>query len=315
MRREIQVRFLQMRHGLLAVLAILALQGAIPATAAESSWYEQTQFACSDPLDLVATLSGSTWFSRGVRLKAPAVTQGLVYVEMSKEEFDRISAADHRTEVVESVPLTQAKAASFRQILANRAENASVPGLTQVAFTGLPSYFLSWTGGLILDAVFSRLFADLDQISVNARVLRELTAPGGNLSSLVTTGTRDGGEYMMRSYLYTVRVGEEERRYLLSSCVYAAKLLYKQIETRSPLNNKRLTLVGENHWRVFDIQDARFEGDPWTEFLRDKEYLYLESRSPSGLVRRWRVSLRGGKWQAQRDDGNWGTLYAETVAS
>lgn len=312
------------RHGKHAPLArvylpvlltgIIAFVSFVPSRA-EGSWYEETRFACSDPLDLVATLSGSTWFSKGLSLKAASVSQGLVYVTLTKKDFDSISLSANRTEIVEAVPLTTAKATTLRQILTTKQENASVPYLVEAALTGIPGYFVSWSGGLVLDAVFSRLFADLNEISVTARVVRELVAPGGTLSNLVTTGVRDDGEYLIYSYLYTVQVGDETRRYMLSSCAYAVKLLFQNIETIAPLNNKRLIPSGESTWRVFDVQDSKFDPGNWMEVRRDKEYIYLENRSPSGLVRQWRVSMRGGKWQSQREDGTWGTLYAQTVAS
>jgi hypothetical protein len=280
--------------------------------ASTPSWYEQTSFACSDPLNLTAALTQSSWFTKTVNLKSVAINQGLIYAIVSKSDFARYSSAVDHSESMEEIALSPQRADSMRQILKISQQNAKVP-LLAAAVTAIPSYFTTWTGGVVLDQVFGLIFSNLDEISVAADTLRNFVASGGILKSVVTAGTKDNSEYLVYSYVYTVNVGNESRTFLLSSCVYAAKLTFKEIDTVGTLNNKHLVSLGGDMWRVFDVDEGKFDPGDWVETYRDREFIYLENSSSGNIIDKWRVSVHGGKWQVQLQDGTWGTLYLATV--
>ena len=305
-------KFKKLRFSVL-ILALVNHASAIPiAKPVGDTWYLNAKFSCSDPLGLEAAYSSNAFNFHSLPVKVTNVTQQMGYLDLGFGNFNDLVAKGAVGGTVESTQLTKSQAASLRSILLNKSEHDVVPFIGQTLVSVIISFTLKAGTGLVAGTFFNYLFGELQTQSIPPRVLAEVVAEGGSVTS-VLTGFRDKDQhpYAVHAFEYSVVIGSESRHYVTTACIYPVNATITQIKTLATSNNKIFKLQPNGTWRKWDITDSKFEDDPLIETNRDADFIYFTLNDPRDITNTQRISLKGGPWQVLQG-GQWLTLCSKT---
>lgn len=288
------------------VLVIGILLSAIPVYA--TPWYESASFNCGDPFGMRPGLLASGWFAKKLPFTLPG--GGIVYVTLTPAMYHQASSSVGTT--FDRAAVDPARRTTLQTILQDAAAAAETQAIAASLTAKLSGFVLGATGNIGPKSLFKYLGDDAGGRATTAKLIWQFVAVNGTVARfLIAAADKQNHEYAYDIFVYEVAVGGEIRSFILSSCVFPVKLLYTKLTTTGDINNKAFTRLGNDRWRTFDIDGQKFEGSEWEEYDRDDEYVYFRE---VGFSDHQRVSVKGGKWQHQRQDGSWGTLYATVLA-
>lgn len=299
-------------------LLFITACAALSAPAHASEWYREATFTCEDPLQLRAVLSSSAWLPRQPNLTFTNPAQGKAFATIEAEAANSLRTAT----IFGSLVLDNAKALSLRQMISQRAESYDAPVLFTVGEDILAGYLVavanaSAAGSLIFLGLRAYLNQIASSMSANYHSIAPLIAAGGKIKHNLKLGSSSFRWVLSSYYSYEVKVGNEDREVLLSTCVFPANVIFKHYMTRVGVNDLDLRKVG-GVWRVYR-RGQNHEQDPSYHLVEtgmDGEWIYMTSNSPGSLFHnvRHRVSRTGGRWEIE-SDGNWVNLYTKVEPS
>lgn len=285
---------------------VLSLLASVGLYAADRSWYTNASFHCDDPFSLQHTYMDAGWYTRYLDLTFTSVSTEKGYVQISKSDYDAIGSSSQGS-LLEQHLLTKSNVIVLRTKLKGIAQDKVVPAA--ISLTGALATYLG-LGNFFTKSLLHDLASKAAVQQVNAAILSEVTAPGGNLNRALTTAKADNGnEYLIHTFEYEVVIGSETRHYITVSCTYPLKLLFHEFRTVNPINNKIVRKGNGATWVVIDASTNR-EEEIWKELDRDNDYLYFTGP----LSSLYRVSLRGGPVQ-KKFTNTWYNLYPKTKGS
>jgi len=297
------------------VITFLTALAIVSAQAEDRSWYNSAHIAYSDPYNLNATFKNGTWFRKYPDLHFIHVSQEVGYAELTKSDFDSLSTSQAQQATIESYDLSAGDARVVRGRLEADATNAVIPATADVLsslinFVGPPGSFVMAKGAA---GTFIKYLLSKDStVRVDARMLGEVIADGGRLNHIMRVAKDDSHHaFLIEIIEYTVKVGNEERHYVPTSCAYAVKISYSEFRTDATRGNKIYRKIEGGKWQVIDIEDNKIE-DSLLETSRDDDFLYLTENDPTNRSNEaYRISLNEGPLQLQQD-GSWHTLCSKT---
>jgi hypothetical protein len=301
----------------LSAFALLTI-GASPDAAIAQRWYEQATFSCEDPANLRPTLSSAGWLVRPLPLKFTNPAQARVWGELNDNQLLEMRAAGGD---FEHLALTAEKAAGLRSILLSRSEQYDAPVIFDLSVDVIAGHALSVAGAAAAGSlVFSGIKSYLQSIAQNQsahfRAVAGLIAAGGTLRHVVIPVTRSYKTVLSSAYVYDVKVGDEQRRVILSSCTYPVRIVVNQYMTRTGVNDLILRKQ-QGVWRVYRATNGAewLAGYSLNEESEDDQWLYLRSNYSGGGSwhnQRVRISRTGGPWQVLDPEG-WTNRYANVT--
>lgn len=284
-------------------------------TAQSAPWYTQATYSCDDAANLRPVLSSSPWFTRSLPLKFHNPASGKVYAELTTQAFIDLKKNGNQ---FERIMLDANRAASVRSILASRADQYDASVLFDVSADIVGTHALEVAGGAAAGTlIFSGLKAYLqglanDQAST-FRTYAAVIAKGGELRHVVRPAVKSYRPVLATSYVYDVKVGDEQRRIVLSSCVFPANVDIDEYDTRDGVNDLIVRRQG-SIWRVYKKNNGAewYPGFHLVEERADDDWLYLKSVDTNGTWHNQshRISRVGGAWE-KLDAGGWTRRYGK----
>lgn len=272
-------------------------------------WYLNQEFSCSDPFTIIPSVR-ATWTFLPLHLHIVAANKSLGYVEVPKEEYDRISGSQPE---VEEKLLRAENAQAFRSIFATKSNDVSTPGYVNALLTVVSAYFVTSTQGIFLGALFSYLDAHAQSSSTTAAILSNVIAEGGKIQRvLIGHSDEKKHENILEVYVYKIQIGSESRDYVIAACQYPVRINFMEFLTQAEINNLSFR-YNSSEWREFSLDENAYQGSYYSEFDRDDEYVYFREKdtNPPEI---YRISMHGGLWQRKNNTNSWGTLYSKVVA-
>lgn len=289
-------------------LCVAAAAFAASTTENDSSWYKTARFSCDDPLSLTPAYLNGSWFRKDldVQLESPANERG--YVPFRKADYNFISQQQYGT-FFEKHTLTKEESATLRKLLLSIANDKVVP--VTISLTSAMLGYLK-AGNFGTTGFLNHLTAVDAAEKINARILAELTAAGGNINRVLTaTKTSDNKPYLILAFEYAIHVGSEDRHYVTASCSYPVKLLFSEFRTTDPVNKSILRYVSGTTWQFIDAETNKPK-EVWTEIGRDDDYLYFVQKGRD-TTNTYRLGINNGPIQKQ-EGKTWYYTYHGTVA-
>jgi hypothetical protein len=271
-------------------------------------WYESASFDCGDPFLMRPGLLASGWFAAKLPFTLPG--GGTVYVTLKPAKYNDASSATGQ--IFDKAVVDAARRTTLRSILEHAAADAQTQSIAASISGKLTGFVMGAAGSVGPKSLFKYLGEEAEGRVATANLIWQFIAVNGAVTRFVVSAkNKQNHEYVYDMFVYEVSVGAETRSFVLSSCFFPVMLLYSKLTTTGGINDKVFTRLSSDRWRTFDITDQKFEGSEWEEYDRDDEYIYFRE---VGFSNRYRISVKGGKWQHQRQDGTWGTLYATVRA-
>lgn len=212
--------------------------------------------------------------------------------------------------IIDKIELDASHASELRKHMERQADLYTVPLITQ-NLPSLSGYFVTNTASLVIGGLFSYLYDTVGAARINAEAFKPLVAQGGIITSYSSVNFSNGLYISNSSLVYSINVGNESRKIVISSCTYPAQLVVNSFETTIGVNDKRL-LREENSWFVEDLESGDRQPGSLKPVKQDEVFLYFEAIDFSAFYSEYRIAKFGGPFQV-KDDGQWRTLYASTV--
>ena len=270
-------------------------------------WFEEETVQC-DGWTTLANVS-STWFESKLDLRGqPNV--GKIYLSTPFEVVRKASSTKGAI-LLDSVILDGAKAETLRKAVASVASTAEVPFLIETAVQ-VVSVFVGGGGisSFLNERLFSWLISEQEAVVVPLAALRTVVADGGELQRIIGFGKRKEKIFANVVTSYSVKVGNEKRTAILSSCRYATEIVVSSYLTEHKNNKKSFQLDGDV-WRAFDLTNQSYESTGYRYIVQSNAYNYFEVIGEDELHRFSLIG--GGPWQIQFN-GSWNTLYSSVIA-
>lgn len=284
---------------------------AIPnAALAEVSWFQSEEAKCNGSGQVRAALESGDFFKNFVSTTVNDAISGHVHAIVSKRVVNDIE----KPRYYETVNLTADKAAILSSIVSKQADAVDVPWFASELYPRLIGLFNGGVGSLLSDGAFSYLFKKLDAAADSYSRLAHDIVDGGTLHQVIQMGrTKDDGRtYTMLLDVYSVSIGNTQRDYVLSSCVYPTEVKVSEFKTVAASGNKILRFDG-NDWEQLDIESGRLDSIDFSFVGQDMEFYYFNEMVDGAVFNEFRISMFGGAYQL-KTGGSWATLYPITTS-
>lgn len=276
------------------------------------------------------------WF-----LSAPSNCSGITSVSAGlhamfewKSPVFSAGAADHLVFPISPTlhnRLNQSGSVEFEEVLLDEEKSESIRSVLRSATGGkVPLWFKALTalfGNVTIPStlanvgvglLFDRAYEELDAASIELDNAIPFIAKGGVLSRVGEIRAAHGQRFLLLSTRYQVSVGEETRTITFSACLLPAPIHTEEFQALGQFNNKRVLKQPDGSWKVWDIEDAKWDKSI-TYSHQELEFYYfsepyIENNQVTGLTYH-RLSLVEGPWQRKSpSDSSFKTLYANVVA-
>jgi hypothetical protein len=302
------------------IALIIALGGSYPLPAEADEWYRTEAANCSGERALGDAISALT--GGGVALGS-GDGFGKYYVPLSATILN--SMATQNAEKIENLKaLDASQAKTLKNLFLAAAENAKVPTFINVGTSIATGLLLSPVGGTATGLAFNFLFSRVDANTVSVHDVGLFFAEGGEVYRRVVLKRRQGDEnpFLFTTSEYRVSVGAEKRTFVVDGCIYPVAVSVSEFETTGQFNNKIIKSAGNNKWTTWDVDDKKFEGEPYTYVYQAGGYYYFEREQMESnqIVGKnlYRISLFGGPFSTMdydtRPDGKWKNFYLKVIA-
>ena len=273
-------------------------------TAAYAEWFETEGTSCSGlpsvrdaflayAPDTISALQGSG--------------AGNYYVSIPAAQFTqmRTSGEDQIAGVVQ-LSLTQAR--DLSRAVRQAGESAQVPQFVNIGTSILTGLALPVKIGTGSGLLFTYFFNNINVFSSNLITASAFIADGGEVyhRSSVHVRAQDSARFLSYSTEYRVNLGRERRIFIHYACIYPIRVAVSEFHTAGPSNNKIVRNIEGRNWRVWDVDNQRYEGDAWKYLRQDGGFFYFEvdAIENNNIVGQtsYRLSFTGGPWQRRRHD-------------
>ena len=273
--------------------AILLLSFCQSSHAAE--WFETEPVACSGldsvkaALDAILPPDLTIFQGAGV---------GMSYVTITAPVLHRATDQISRPTTISAAQATDIEAA-----LKSASDAAEVPLLVKIGTSVATGLRLPARTGTLAGLLFGIFYDEINAEPTRVRAAAAFIAEGGEIYHRSAMMRREINSALFLSYTteYRVSVGKETRTFILSGCLYAAKLSSDQFHTISQFNNKLVKRVHGNMWRLWDVEDQKFEGEPWTYLKQADGFFWFDRNSMENGIPVGKDSIRlsmfGGAWE------------------
>jgi hypothetical protein len=205
--------------------AFLLLTLLLPGSAFAQQWYNNVKATRDDPYSFNVTFnSAGQMFNVGLRLGGNIAT-GYYYAEMSQATLNSYWNAPTHTTILDEYLLTSASASTYKSFFRSKGEGVGIPVLASIAGLAGGQYQLIGlleAGSTILDAVDEAT----EDHRASAIALAELMAGGGKFVRELVIEKDANNHYFANMFsAYLIKVGQEERRYVLSKSRMAIRVL------------------------------------------------------------------------------------------
>lgn len=181
---------------------------------AQTDWYKNVKFVSDDPYNFDWTFHLS--YTKGLTLDGTPAN-GNVYVKVKKTEFDRVWAKPGHEEVLEIIKVTATNKPTFIKHFSDIG-TAEVPFLLQIA--GEVFKYVGYAVKLLEVAQE----AGADRKATAAQLSGQI-ALAGEFERRYAFSTKEAGKYYATVLtIYKIKVGAEDRRYVIARTVYAVKV-------------------------------------------------------------------------------------------
>lgn len=179
----------------------------------QGEWYKNVELLYDDPYGFTTAFNGS--FKKGLPLEGnPAA--GKVYAKFKKNEFDRILKLKGK-DILETIPITKDNKTTFSDHFKELADSG-IPFIVDIVAELNP--YLGYSALLLSLAERSR-----EDRKSTAAVLSGLIAVGGKFETTIAFSEKEAGKWYVNLLTnYNVKVGNENRLYMVSRAVYAVKI-------------------------------------------------------------------------------------------
>lgn len=282
-----------------------------------AEWYMQEDASCAGNRaagEAIAAITGG-----GLKLNS-GNGPGKLYATIDSPNFRSIFNSK-QDNISNYVTLDQNQAKSLSKIFIGISDDIKVPMAVNVASGVFTAIALPAASGTIAGAIFTYLFSEIDAAAVPIREAGLFIVTGGSVYRRLTVKQRqsDGNLFALASTEYTVKIGNEQRTFVVNACTYPIRLNVNEFQTEGPYNNK-IIKQSDGYWKVWDIEDKRFGGEPLKYLYQSGGFYYFDrSKGISGVSAfdLHRISFIGGPWQFQnydeRPNGKFNTLYGSTL--
>ena len=273
-------------------------------TDAGIGWYTKESYRCQGLGSLTTVFVKAGWFG-ALDLVGTMPSAGKIHVRETANRVQRITSTGG-VGVIDAHVLDSRSARSLRDVLESRSERT--PYIIEKLTDLILGYTRSEVVETFLDGFIHWLTGDRKARTLPLSDLVGFVAVGGILEhTLAFYSGPDRKRYALSTNSYRVAVGQEERTFVVASCIYAVETSVKEFRTRGGINDKIVRPNG-NEWHVFDVESGKYDRPTLNYQGQDEEYFYFKTDSD-----RRRISFRGGKWQTEVDNA-WKTLYAQVDA-
>lgn len=274
-------------------------------------WYKTTKYNCSDPYKLRTVLSQNKWMTKKIPIKYEQVNKGYVYVEISNGTIFEKKYPINESILVESLTLDNKKSTKLKAHINDIISKDKIPLFVQMA-PSFAGYFISNHSATALSGIFTYLFNEQGSSSLNKQTISTLIAPEGTIDHVITISLKSNRVYFISNYYYSVNVGSNKMKMLLSSCIYPCNIYHVGFKTQIGVNDKKI--IKKNQvWEVYDLEGGAKHPGHLEETHQDNSYIYFKAKNDfSAFYEVYRIHKSGGAFQA-KSDTNWETLYNKTV--
>lgn len=279
-----------------------------PAFAADE-WFKSAPGGCTAPAAF------STNLLKSLGLTVPDEFKGngnALYIRVKRSALAPLQTSTYA--VLQRKVTTDSDRKLIKQAITSQMEMTEVPfTIGEMGAASIGGLIGNFSGG---GAVAGSALWDYFVNKVNARtdVLKtfsSLTTEGGALAYVLGLKYASGvGNLLYISQEYQIQVGQESapRSYIMRACLYPYEVLVDKFETKAPSGNKVVTRTDEVTFKVWDVEDARYDNYTLSYKGQDIDYYYFQRDADT----QYRISMWGGLWQSRHEgSANWGTLYTK----
>jgi hypothetical protein len=181
---------------------------------AQQDWYKNIEAVYDDPFRFDLTFHGL--YKKGLDLKGSPAS-GKMYAKVKAQDFNRIWALPNHEELFETIVVTDANKKTFADYF-NRIGNSKIPFFVQLV--GELSKYVGYAIKL-LEVVEN---ADENRKS-SASDLAALIANTGKFERRIVFSQKEAGKYYITIInTYHIKVGSEDRKYVVSRNVFAVMI-------------------------------------------------------------------------------------------
>jgi hypothetical protein len=284
-----------------------------------AEWFENQDVNCSGIQVIGDAFAAYTGGSLPIKSGAG---QGEYFVELSAGDYSALltNAADRISNVK---TLNKNQAQTLASIIAAAAENAKIPTFVKVGTALATGLILPQGPGTRAGLLFSYLFDKWDAYAVSLKETSLFLVDGGDAYRR-TAPLRDQNDapFVASTTEYRVMVGKETRNFMYHGCIYALSVKVREFATTGQFNNKIVKQIAGKTWRVWDVDDKKFDSADLTYLRQDGGYYYFEADAIEKNVvkgkHQHRISFKGGPWQYKNffdPAGTFKTQYAKVTAT
>ncbi len=185
---------------------------------AQSNWYQMVPADIDDPYSFNSNFF--MLYQKGLTLEGH-ISSGYYYAKLNQKEFDHLWQRDGHEEILERISISESNKKVFSDHFKRSGKELQIPFV--VALTLEELHFIANASLKILEYVNR----SREEFRTSAQQLSALIASGGIIERTQILFTKSGAPmqyYISLITSYNVRVGTEDRHYILSRATLAVKI-------------------------------------------------------------------------------------------